>query len=201
MGNPDRTTTVPALGEAFSGVLEAARLGAEWAWTALYRSLAPAVLGYLRARGARDPDDTLGDVFLAVVRDLPTFQGDERALRAWVLTIAHHRLIDAARYRTRRPVEPVACEVLEAAGPTASSEQEGLEAVELREIQQMIGSLTPDQQSVLLLRILGDLTVDETAAVLGKPPGAVKALQRRGLAAIETRLARQGVTLRAGSGA
>ena len=52
----------------------------------------------------------------------------------------------------------------------------------------MLRALSADQQSVLLLRILGDLTVEETAAVLGKRMGAVKALQRRGLAAVEKRL-------------
>ena len=39
----------------------------------------------------------------------------------------------------------------------------------------------PDQRSVLLLRILGDMTVEEVARAVGKRPGAVKALQRRGL--------------------
>ena len=185
-------STPPSLGEAFAGVLEGAQAGAEWAWTALYRAMAPVVLGYLRARGARDAEDLMGEVFLGVVRDLPTFQGDERALRAWVLTIAHHRLIDDTRHRARRPVEPAGAAVLESRGPTADSEQEGLEAVERREVQEVIGALTADQQGVLLLRILGDLTVEETAAVLGKRPNAVKALQRRGLAAIEKRLAGQG---------
>ena len=38
------------------------------------------------------------------------------------------------------------------------------------------------------MRILGDLTVDQVAAVVGKRPGAVKALQRRGLAALRRKL-------------
>jgi RNA polymerase sigma-70 factor (ECF subfamily) len=49
----------------------------------------------------------------------------------------------------------------------------------------MLARLSPDQQSVLLLRILGDLTVEQVATVIGKRPNAVKALQRRGLAALQ----------------
>lgn len=45
---------------------------------------------------------------------------------------------------------------------------------------------------MLLLRILADLTIDQIADVVGKRPGAVKALQRRGLAAAK-RILEQGV--------
>ncbi|WP_431192015.1 sigma factor-like helix-turn-helix DNA-binding protein [Staphylococcus aureus] len=38
---------------------------------------------------------------------------------------------------------------------------------------------------MLLLRILGDLTIEEIARVVGKRPGAVKALQRRALKRVE----------------
>lgn len=183
-------------GHGFPGVLAAARTGAEWAWSALYREMAPPVLGYLRARGAADPEDLLGEVFLGLVRDLPDFEGDERGLRAWILRIAHNRLVDDQRRRARRPADPAAPEVLEAGGPTANAEEEGLQALELRHLREVLGELTEDQRSVLLLRILGDLTVEETATVLRKRPGAIKALQRRGLATVKEKLSDQGgVTL------
>jgi RNA polymerase sigma-70 factor (ECF subfamily) len=58
----------------------------------------------------------------------------------------------------------------------------------------MLARLSPDQQSVVLLRIIGDLTVQQVAGVLGKSPGAVKALQRRALATVERELATEGRT-------
>src|SRR5215207_2826438 len=70
---------------------------------AAYRDLAPAVLGYLRAQRARDPEDLLGEVFLQVTRDISRFRGDRDDLRRWVFTIARHRLIDDYRRRARRP--------------------------------------------------------------------------------------------------
>lgn len=95
-----------ALGEQFPEVLQAARLGAEWAWRALHRNLAPSIIGYLDTRGASDPEDLAGEVFfLRLFRDLPRFEGGEGEFRAFAFTIARHRLIDERRCRSRRPEE------------------------------------------------------------------------------------------------
>jgi RNA polymerase sigma-70 factor (ECF subfamily) len=183
-----------AFTQRFEGLLAAARTGAAWAWDELYRELSPGVLGYLRARGAPEPEDVLGEVFLHVVRDLPRFTGGERELRAWVFTIAHHRLLDDARSRRRRPVEPAGAAVgSDVAGPSA--DEQALEALASQRVRHVLGRLAGDQQAVLLLRILGDLTVEEVARVLGKRVGAVKALQRRGLAAARRELESEGVAL------
>ena len=59
----------------------------------------------------------------------------------------------------------------------------------------MLAGLSEGQRAVLLLRVIGDLSVDEVARAIGKRPGAVKQLQRRGLAAAQRQLAERGVTL------
>lgn len=151
------------------------------------------MLGYLRARGAREPEDLTGEVFLQIVRDLSRFEGGERDFRAWVFVIAHHRLIDDRRQRARRPVEP-ADELPQAKLRSPDAESEALDSVVADRVQQVIGRLSPEQRDVLLLRVMGDLAVTEVAKAIGKSQGAVKALQRRGLAAIERALAREGVT-------
>ena len=43
----------------------------------------------------------------------------------------------------------------------------------------LLDDLTADQKSVVLLRIVADLSLEQTAEVLGKRVGAVKALQKR----------------------
>lgn len=177
-------------GEAFGSVLVAARAGSEWAWVTLYRDLAPRVLAYLRARGAVEPEDVAGEVFLQAVRDIGRFEGDERAFRAWLLTIAHHRLLDASRHRARRPVDAAPDDVLQDRAATGDVEEDAFRELDMATVRGLVGRLSPDQQSVLLLRIVGDLTVEEVASAVGKRRGAVKALQRRGLVALERELSK-----------
>ena len=58
----------------------------------------------------------------------------------------------------------------------------------------MLASLSPDQRAVLLLRVIGDLSLEQVAEALGKRTGAVKQLQRRGLIAVRKALSQKGVT-------
>jgi RNA polymerase sigma-70 factor (ECF subfamily) len=182
---------------SFQATLAAAREGDEAAWQRLFEGLAPAVLGYLRASGAAEPEDTMSETFLQVARDLGRFHGDERGFRAWAFSIAHHRLIDARRSLARRPAVPVE-EVPEppgAAGHAPDAGEQALARIGAEDVREVLETLSPDQRDVLLLRVLGDLSIAEIADSLGKRQGAVKALQRRGLAAVQRELERRGVTL------
>jgi RNA polymerase sigma factor (sigma-70 family) len=172
--------------DGFDEVLAAARAGAEWAWERIYGDLAPSVAGYLRAHGASEPEDVAGEVFLQVVRGLDGFEGGEAAFRAWVFTIAHRRCVDDVRRGARRPVRLVDDEVLErAAGWGGDVHEDAAAHLDETAVREAILGLPGDQRSVLLLRILGDLTIEEVARAVGKRPGAVKALQRRALRRME----------------
>jgi RNA polymerase sigma factor (sigma-70 family) len=186
MSQPDRRP--PRIGESFPEVLAAARLGAEWAWTAIYRNLAPVVLSYLRARGVRDAEDVTGEVFLQVARDLPSFTGGEAEFRSWVLATTHHRFLDHYRYLRRRPVEPAEPATMGGTGPHGNVEEEALDNLASERVRRLIEALSPLQRDVLLLRIIGGFTVEEVARTIGKRPTSVKALQRRGLSAVRRAL-------------
>lgn len=139
----------------------------------VYRALAPAVLGYLRANRAPDPEDVLGEVFLQVARDLHRFSGDEAALRRWVFAIAHNRLLDARRRQGRRPaVAPDAVPDRPVPPPAEPVDPGLVEALQ---------ALTPDQREVLVLRFVADLPLEDVARITRRRVGAVKALQHRGL--------------------
>jgi len=55
-------------------------------------------------------------------------------------------------------------------------------------VHRLCAELPDDQRSVLLMRILADLTIEQVAQAMGRSVGATKALQRRGLRTLRTRL-------------
>jgi RNA polymerase sigma factor (sigma-70 family) len=177
--------------DRLNSLLPAAREGSEAAWAEIFQELAPAVLGYLRVSGEAEPEDALGEVFLQVARDIGRFDGNWPRFRSWVFTIAHHRMIDAGRRRARRPVEPVAEPPEPPTTPVDTASEEALARISAEEVHEVLGELSEGQRAVLLLRVVGDLSVEEVAKAIGKRPGAVKQLQRRGLAAVQKELARR----------
>lgn len=183
----------PAVGgtsaDAFPAVLLAAQAGAQWACTNLWVDYAPTVAAFLRARGSLEPDDLTSEVFLTVFDRLEGFRGDEAAFRAFVFTIAYRRLTDELRRRSRRGTHE---EWDDDADPrrSPSAEDEAISSLGDAATQALLDDLAPDQRNVMLLRIVADLTVEQVAEVLGKRPGAVKALQRRALESLRRKLAR-----------
>ncbi len=174
-------------GLPFDDVLVAAQAGAAWAFEVLYRDLAPGVTGYLRLHGAAEPDDLASETFIGVFTGLAGFSGDEDALRSWVFTIAHRRLVDDWRRRSRRPQVTDDAEDLRGLRG-GDVEDDVMLRVGTEDVHRLCGGLPDDQRSVLLLRILADLTVEQVAQVMGRSVPSVKALQRRGLRTLREQL-------------
>jgi RNA polymerase sigma-70 factor (ECF subfamily) len=118
----------------------------------------------------------LGEVFLQVARDLHRFEGDDAALRRWVFAIAHNRLLDARRRVAGRPVAASSPVPDLPAPPPADPVDPELVAA--------LGTLTPEQREVVVLRFVADLPLEDVARIMKKRVGAVKALQHRALDAL-----------------
>jgi RNA polymerase sigma factor (sigma-70 family) len=183
------------IGPDFDSVLCAAQSGAPWALERLYQVLSPSVLGYLRIQGASDPEDLANEVFLGVFQRIGTFAGDEDRFRSWVFTIAHSRLIDDRRRASRRPQTVQEATDVPNELPGGDAERDALERLSSRRVQALCEELVADQRDVLLLRLMAGLTVEAIAESLGKSEGAVKALQRRGLANLRKILEHDPVSL------
>ena len=137
----------------------------------------------------------VGETFVNVVRAIDGFEGDETAFRAWVFAIARNRATDEMRRAIRHPIVPASIEELDDRGARGDVETEAMEGLVTDRIGRLLDRLTPDQRDVLLLRILGDLTIEQVAIAVGRKPGAVKMLQARGVAAIRREIERGAVTL------
>ncbi|NYI40911.1 RNA polymerase sigma factor [Demequina lutea] len=165
----------------FDSTLDAARAGAGWAWEVLYRDLAGSVAGYLRGRGAEEVEDLVSETFLSVAKDVHRFKGGEGDFRSWVFTIAHRRMQDAWRAKGRQVpmLDREDAETLAENNWLGDAEHDAMTAMSLLEVHVLIDHLTAAQRDVVLLRVVGDLSVAETAKVLHTSEAAVRALQSR----------------------
>ena len=192
-----RSQELLELSEAFDSVVERAKDGDEVAATVVYENHVAMVYGYFRACGVVDVDDLTSDVFVGVLRNLRGFTGDQPDFRRWLMTIAHHRLVDERRRRSIDRTEPTTPAELEVM-TTAPN------VVELRALAidphliAALDSLTLAQREVLALRFVADLSLAGVAHVTSRPVGAVKSLQNRGLAGLRRYLSE--VHLRHGTG-
>lgn len=169
-------------------VVAAASRGETAALCAIYEALSPRVCGFLRIRGAEDPEGLTNDTFVKVLPRIREITGGYRGLRAFTFLVAHGLLVDELRRRGRRPVH-LLYEASEDPRTDVSAEDRALDRVGSGTALQLLGLLPDDQKTVIVLRVLGELTVAETASAIGRSEGAVKKLQSKGLSALRVLLA------------
>ena len=179
--------------DPFAARLAAAQAGSEWAWRSLYDEFAPTVAGYLRAQGVRDVEAVASEVWLGVFRAIGSFSGGADGFRSWLFVIAHRRVTDDRRRGGRD--RSITVPEVAAGGEAPGADTEAMRSLATERVLATLDRLSAEQRDVLVLRIVGDLTVAQVAAVVGRSEGAVKALQRRGLEAVRRILSTEGVTL------
>jgi RNA polymerase sigma-70 factor (ECF subfamily) len=134
------------------------------------------VLARLGDRAAAE--DITSEVFIRALRYVGTFQWRGVDPGAWLVTIARNLVLDhagSARYRMEvTTAEPRASAV-------ADPEAAALSRLAHAEVLRCVRLLSADQQEVIALRYLSDLSIAATAELMGRTPGAVKALQHRAL--------------------
>jgi len=166
--------------------IERARQGDGSAWLALVREhQGPAFrLAYLLLGSADDAEDVTQEAFIRAFRSLDRFDAG-RPFRPWLLRIAanlaHNRRRSIGRYLA-------AVERLFRAEPEARTQGAGPaleEQEEARLLWKAVGRLKPADREVIYLRYFLDLPVEETAGVLGVPPGTVKSRLHRALARLQ----------------
>ncbi len=127
--------------------------------------------------GTTEADDCFQETFVAALRAYPRLRADSD-LRAWVLTIAHRKALDALRARARRaqPVADVATiDSRRAAAPSAiAGESDG-------ELWRAVGALPARQRSAVVLRYVADLAHRDIAGAIGCSEDAARRSLHEGL--------------------
>jgi len=175
---------MPLMGNQVSEELEsvtiAASRGESAALRTIYEQLSPRVCGYLRVRGSEDPEGLTNEVFIKVLPRIAEITGGYRGLRALSFTVAHGLLVDEIRRRLRQP-DLYEYDSERDPRSQASAEDQALEHLGTGPALELLGLLPDEQRSVILLRVLGELSVAETAAVIGRSDAAVKKMQAKAL--------------------
>ena len=124
--------------------------------------------------GRAEAEDCFQETFIAALRAYPRLRVDSN-LRAWVLTIAHRKALDAHRARGRRALPVADLDALDGrAAPPAPARDEGL--------WQAVGELPARQRSAVLLRYVADLPHRDIAAAIGCSEDAARRSLHEGLA-------------------
>jgi len=154
---------------------------------ALLRQVRPAIVRYCRSRLARtrtrtgslDEDDVAQEVCLALLSALPSYRDRGRPFGAFVFAVAAHKVADAARGAARAPLPvPVLPDLPDRClGP----EETVLKNVDARLARALLAHLPAAQRRLLLLRVVGGLSAEDTGYVLDMSPGAVRVAQHRAL--------------------
>jgi len=139
---------------------------------------ADTVLRYLTAAlGAHDAEDAFQETFLAALRAYPRLRTSSD-VRAWLLTIARNKALDAHRTRQRRPI-PV--ETLPERSITSPDEA-------LDDLSAISAVKSSRAREVLLLRYAADLSHKEIARILGTTEAASRRAAADGLRTLRHQL-------------
>ena len=153
----------------------------------------PALYNYA-LRLCSDPvlaDHIVGDVFAKLLDQLASGNVPKANLRSYLYQAAYHQIIDEARYRRRRVPLDVADWFRQDTNSTNASWED---QILLKQIMQIIlEKLSDDQRHVLILRILEQFSIRETAQILGKREENIKVIQNRAIAVLRRSLAYQGI--------
>jgi RNA polymerase sigma-70 factor (ECF subfamily) len=155
----------------------------------LYRHHSPAIFRYFffRVPDQATAEDLTGEVFLKMLEALPRYVDRGYPFAAWLFRIAHDRLVDYHRRKASHGSGPLSDRLVDAGADTELSAQR---AQEDRELHARLAELTSEQRLVVQLRFVEGYSLQETAAILAKTPGAIKALQHRALQQLARKLDR-----------
>jgi len=156
-------------------VLDRAREGDKDALAALFRSLQPQLLRYLRGRLPDAAEDLAAQTWLGAVRNLHRFTGGPEDFRRWLFTIARRRVQDELRRRARRP------EIVTESPPDVATDDELHVRDDLARALALVRRLPEDQADAVLLRVVAGMDVRQVAEVMGRSEGSVRVLVHRGL--------------------
>ena len=163
-------------------IVARAQTGDANAFGELYDRYVDVVYRYIYYRVSNVPlaEDLTSETFIRALRRITSYTWQGRDFGAWLVTIARNLIADhfkSGRYR----LEVATSDLVEAGADRREEgpENEVLAAITNEALLEAVKTLGAEQQECISLRFLQGMSVAETAAIMGKNEGAIKALQYR----------------------
>ncbi|GAA5104369.1 sigma-70 family RNA polymerase sigma factor [Haloechinothrix salitolerans] len=188
MKSADSTGTEDAASERAWGLVHAAQQGDTAAFGMLYDQYVDTVYRYVLFRvGDKElAEDVTSETFLRALRRITSVSYQGRDVGAWFVTIARNLILDhvkSSRYRREIATGEIAdagsVPFLAEKQADTGPEQQVIAMATKDELFRCIQELGDDQQECIVLRFLQGLSVAETAEIMDRNEGAIKALQHR----------------------
>jgi RNA polymerase sigma-70 factor (ECF subfamily) len=166
--------------------------GSEDALRPLYARYAPAVFGLAAHSLERAAaEEIVQDVFLALWRSAEQYDAARGALRPWLMQIAHHRVLNELRRRSRRPqlaADPDGDRLAALPDPDPGPSAAAWSEYRRGAVRRALELLPPAQRQALGLAFFDELTHEQVADVLQLRLGTAKTRIRAGLAKLREQL-------------
>lgn len=132
---------------------------------------------YLKVSHREEAEDLTHQVFLSAWQNITHYEFQGFPFTSWIYQIARNQVID--HYRTKKKnisLESVADPEVE-----SSSEKTIDSNLDIEKIKQALSQLNQEQQDIIIMRFVDDLSPKEAAKALNRSYGAVRLLQYRAI--------------------
>jgi RNA polymerase sigma-70 factor (ECF subfamily) len=150
----------------------------------IYDRYSSAIFGYAyRLLGESDlAEDCVSETFLRFLGMLKNGSGPRENLKAYLYRIAHNWITDRYRDKANRVVELSDHLTITTIGHVEDQVEKN---IDMNLMRSAIMNLSPDQRFVVTLRFVECWDLEQVAAAMERPVGAVKSLQHRALANLQ----------------
>ena len=169
---------------SLASLVSRAQAGDREAMEQLVAQLRPGVFRYVLAR-VLDPhlaDDVTQEVTVTMVQSLHRYVDQGRPVTAWAFGIAANKVSESRRSAYRRREAPAETLPDQSHDGAVEPEHAVLRLETAARMRDLLDTLPEQQAEIVRLRVAAGLSAEETAAVLGMTPGAVRVAQHRALA-------------------
>jgi RNA polymerase sigma-70 factor (TIGR02952 family) len=133
---------------------------------------------YHRVGDRATAEDITSETFVRALRRIDSLSFQGRDVGAWLVTIARNIILDQVK-SSRFRLEVSTADMRDADRATDGPEDAVVQHLTNQQLLECVQQLGSEQQECIVLRFLHGLSVSETAEIMGKKDGAIKALQHR----------------------